>query len=224
MNWASGRHVHDVQTVDLPGAESAKIHIEMPAGHLALTGGAAKAVEGTFDYNESDGKPTISHEIHGSQGEVSITQEGTHVHFMRRGGNNWNVHLNKDLPTDLRIDVGAGQGDFQLGGLALTGLQVNMGAGQVTVDLRGDWKKDLDATIEGGVGQATIRLPDNVGVRVRANSGIGSISHSGLERRDDYYVNSAYGKSPVTLRLNIDKGIGTIDLVAEHSSGNSSDE
>jgi predicted membrane protein len=106
----------------------------------------------------------------------------------------------------------------------LTGLEINMGAGQVTVDLRGDWKKDLDATIEGGVGQATIRLPDNVGVRVHATSGIGSISASGLEHRDDYYVNSAYGKSPVTLRLNIDKGIGTIDLVSDHSSGHSSDE
>jgi hypothetical protein len=224
INWSSGRHVHDVQAVDLPGAESAKIHIEMPAGHLDLAGGAVKAVEGTFDYYESEGKPTISHEVHGNQGEVSITQEGPHVHFMRRGGNSWSVHLNKDLPTDLKIDVGAGQGEFQLGGLALTGLQVNMGAGQVTVDFRGDWKKDLEATIEGGVGQATIRLPDNVGVRVHATSGIGAISHSGLERRDDYYVNSVYGKSPVTLRLNIDKGIGTIDLVADHSSGSSSDE
>jgi hypothetical protein len=224
INWSSGRHVHDVQAVDLPGAESAKIHIEMPAGHLDLAGGAVKAVEGTFDYYESEGKPTISHEVHGNQGEVSITQEGPHVHFMRRGGNSWSVHLNKDLPTDLKIDVGAGQGEFQLGGLALTGLQINMGAGQVTVDFRGDWKKDLEATIEGGVGQATIRLPDNVGVRVHATSGIGAISHSGLERRDDYYVNSVYGKSPVTLRLNIDKGIGTIDLVADHSSGSSSDE
>ncbi|HEV3315355.1 MAG TPA: toast rack family protein [Candidatus Angelobacter sp.] len=222
--WSSGHHIHDVQTVDLPGAQSAKVHIEMPAGHLDLSGGASQALEGTFDYYESEGKPTVSHEVVGNQGEVSITQEGPHTHFLRRGGNNWTVHLNKDLPTDLKINVGAGQGEFQLGGLSLTGLEINMGAGQVTVDLRGDWKKDLEATIEGGVGQATIRLPDNVGVRVHATSGIGSISASGLEHRDDYYVNSAYGKSPVTLRLNIDKGIGTIDLVLEHSSGRSSDE
>jgi len=224
MNWSSGRHLHDVQAIDLPGVESAKIHIEMPAGHLDLAGGAAKAVEGTFDYYESEGKPTISHEVHGNQGDVSITQEGPHVHFLRRGGNNWSVHLNKSLPTDLKIDVGAGRGDFQLGGLALTGLWINMGAGRVTVDLRGDWKKDVEATIDGGVGQATIHLPGNVGVRVHATSGIGSISTSGLERRDDDYVNSAYGKSPVTLSLNINKGIGTIELVADHSSGSSSDK
>jgi hypothetical protein len=224
MTWSLGHHIQDAQTVELPGAESAKVHIEMPAGHLDLAGGATKAVEGKFDYYENEGKPTISHEVIGNRGEVSITQEGRHTHFLGRGRNNWSVHLNKDLPMDLKVNVGAGQGEFQLGGLALTGLEINMGAGQVTVDLRGDWKKDLEATIEGGVGQATIRLPGNVGVRVHATSGIGSISASGLERRDDYYVNSAYGKSPVTLRLNIDKGIGTIDLVADHSSEYSPDE
>lgn len=217
--WSSGRRMHDVQAVDLPGVESAKVHIEMPTGHLDLSGGAAKAMEGTFDYYENEGKPIISHEVSGKQGEISITQEGRHVHFMRHGGNNWNIHLSKDLPTDLKIDVGAGQGDFQLGGLSLTELQINMGAGQVTVDLRGDWKQSLEATIEGGVGQATIRLPDNVGVRVHATSGIGAISASGLEHRDDYYVNSAYGKSPVTLQLSINKGIGTIDLIADHQDG-----
>jgi len=221
MNWSSGRRIHDVQQVDLPGAQSARVHVEMPAGQLDLEGGATNAAEGTFDYYENEGKPTITHEVHGSQGEISITQEGSHVHFMRRGGNRWSVRLNKDLATDLRVDVGAGQSELQLGGMALTNLRVDMGAGQVTVDLRGDWKKDLDATIEGGVGQATIRLPDKVGVRVHATSGIGSVTTSGLEHRDNYYVNSAYGKSPVTLRLNIDKGIGTIDLISEHSGGSS---
>jgi len=222
MNWTSGKRLHDEQKVDLPGAQSARVHVEMPAGHLDLTGGSASAAEGTFDYYENEGKPTITQEVHGTQGEINITQEGSHTHFMGRRSNTWSVRLNKDLTTDLRVDVGAGQSELQLGGLALTNLRVDMGAGQVTVDLRGDWKKDLDATIEGGVGQATIRLPDNVGVRVHATSGIGSVTTSGLEHRDNYYVNSAYGKSPVTLRLNIDKGIGTIDLVAEHSGGSSS--
>ena len=64
-----------------------------------------------------------------------------------------------------------------------------MGAGQATVDLTGDWKKDLDAKIEGGVGTATIRLPRNVGVYVRAARGIGSVNASG---EGDAYVNDAY--------------------------------
>ncbi|HEV3037716.1 MAG TPA: toast rack family protein [Candidatus Angelobacter sp.] len=223
VGWSSGQHLHDVESIELPGAESAKIQVDMPAGHLDLSGGAAKAVEATFDYYQHEGKPTISHEVHGSQGDVSITQEGSHTHFLRSGGNDWTLHLNKDLPTDLRVNVGAGQGEFQLGGLALTGLELHMGAGQVNVDLRGDWKKDLDATIQGGVGQATIHLPSNVGVRVHATSGIGAVTTSGLEKRDDYYVNSAYGKSPVTLHLTIDKGVGAIELIADRASSSSNE-
>jgi hypothetical protein len=43
-----------------------------------------------------------------------------------------------------------------------------MGAGEVTVDLTGDWQNDLDVNIEGGVGEITLRLPRGVGVRVEA--------------------------------------------------------
>ncbi len=87
-----------------------------------------------------------------------------------------------------------------------------MGAGQFTADLTGDWKKDLDAEIHGGVGHAIILLPEDVGVRVHATGGIGSISSGGLKRDGDEYVNDMYGKSPVTLRLDVSGGVGNIDL------------
>jgi hypothetical protein len=212
-----------VQSIDLPGIESAQVRVEMPAGYLKLSAGADKLLEGTFDYDESNGKPTFSHEIHGKQGQVTLTQEDSHIHFLRHGGNNWILGLNKNLPMELKIDMGAGRGDFQLSGLSLTKLDIQVGAGQIMVDLTGDWKKNLDARIEGGVGQAIIRLPETVGVRVHATSGIGSIRAPDLQRQDDYYVNSAYGKSPVTLQVEVEKGIGAIQLISEHRSGHSSE-
>ncbi len=48
--------------------------------------------------------------------------------------------------------MGAGRSELKVGDLSLTRLEFNMGAGQVTADLTGDWKKDLDAEIHGGVG------------------------------------------------------------------------
>jgi predicted membrane protein len=87
-----------------------------------------------------------------------------------------------------------------------------MGAGQFTADLTGNWKKDIEADIHGGVGHAIILLPEDVGVRVRATGGIGSISSGGLKRDGDEYVNEMYGKSPVTLRLDVSGGVGNIEL------------
>ncbi len=88
-----------------------------------------------------------------------------------------------------------------------------MGAGQVTTDLTGNWKKDLTAEIRGGVGHAIIRLPADVGVRIHATGGMGSISAGGLKRDGDQYVNELYGKSPVTLRIDVAGGVGNIELL-----------
>ena len=49
-------------------------------------------------------------------------------------------------------------------------------------------------------------------VRVHATGGIGSISAGGLKSEGDEYVNELYGKSPVTLRLDVAGGVGNIEL------------
>ena len=113
---------------------------------------------------------------------------------------------------ELKVEMGAGKSELKVGELALTRLEIHMGAGQVTTDLTGNWKKDLTAEIRGGVGHAIVRLPVDVGVRVHATGGIGSIIAGGLKREGDEYVNELYGKSPVTLRIDVAGGVGNIEL------------
>ena len=87
-----------------------------------------------------------------------------------------------------------------------------MGAGEATVDLTGNWKSDVAAQIHGGVGRATLRLPRDVGVYVIAHGGLGAINASGFRKQGDAYVNDLYEKSPVTLNLEIEGGVGEINL------------
>ena len=101
---------------------------------------------------------------------------------------------------------------FELGTLALSRLDVRMGVGKTIVDLAGDWKNDLQATIHGGVGEATVKLPRDVGVRVRARGGIGEIHAGDLKKDGEIYTNDAYGESPVTLNVEVEGGIGKINL------------
>jgi hypothetical protein len=63
------------------------------------------------------------------------------------------------VPTDLDVEMGARESDLDLDSLALTGLDLEMGAGETTVDLTGDYARDFDASIEGGVGEATVLVP-----------------------------------------------------------------
>lgn len=207
----ASRRLHDVQALDRQGSEAVRVHIKMPAGELKLSGAASKLMEADFNYDEAEGKPEASYRVSGGTGELDVTQPGKKFHF-GPSHNNWNIRLADDVPMELKVDMGAGQSDLKVGNLSLSRLDISMGAGQVTADLTGDWKKDLDAEIHGGVGHAIILLPEDVGVRIHATGGIGSISSGGLKRDGDEYVNDMYGKSPVTLRLDVSGGVGNIDL------------
>jgi hypothetical protein len=80
------------------------------------------------------------------------------------------------------------------------------------VDLTGDYAKDFDASIQGGVGEATVLLPSEVGVKAKAEGGIGGINAEGLEKVGDSYVNEAYGESDVNLNVDVKGGVGEINL------------
>jgi hypothetical protein len=205
---------HDTRTLDLAGAKSVRADLNIGAGQLTLRGGSPHLLDADFDYAEREGSPQVEYTVDAGKGELKISQEheGPNIGGSR---NNWSLHFNDNVPLDLNIDMGAGEGDLRLRDLDVTNLTVNIGAGRVEVDLTGDRKKDLDADIEGGVGQAVIRLPRKIGVIVNASGGIGTIDASGLKHDGDEYTNAAYGKSPVTIRLKVEGGVGQITLTQE---------
>jgi hypothetical protein len=205
---------HISQTVDLKDAKSAHARVEMSAGELTVNGGANHLLEADFNYSDSFDSPRVDYHVDGGVGQLSISQDSHSVHF-GNSRNDWNLHFGKDVPLELKVDMGAGQGNLHLRDVPLTRLQLNIGAGQVDVDLTGDRKSDLTADIEGGVGQANIRLPKNVGVIAHASGGIGSIEAHGLKHDGDSYTNEAYGKSPTTIHLKVEGGIGQIVLTEE---------
>jgi N-terminal domain of toast_rack, DUF2154/Cell wall-active antibiotics response 4TMS YvqF len=208
------KFLHQTHEVDLGGATSVHAHIRMPAGSLEVSSGGTSLLDSQFDYSDADGDPQVNYNVIGGMGDLEISQTQPPIH-MGSSNNSWQLRFADNVPLDLSFETGAGQSSLNLGGLDLTNLRVHQGVGQLDLDLRGARMSDLDADIHGGVGQATIRLPQDVGVRVHANGGIGSISTRGLTRDGNDYVNAALGKSPATIRLTVNGGIGEIDLDAD---------
>ncbi|HEX9092263.1 MAG TPA: hypothetical protein VF831_12280, partial [Anaerolineales bacterium] len=127
--------------------------------------------------------------------------------------NEWGLRLSDKVPMDLSVDMGAGSGDLQLAGLSLTRLDVSLGAGTYTLDLSGDWARNLDVTINAGAANLSVRLPRDIGARVKVESGPHTIEATGLTKDGDVYTNAAYGVSDVTLHIDLQAGIGTINLL-----------
>jgi len=94
----------------------------------------------------------------------------------------------------------------------VTQVQVEAGAAVVTVDLRGNWDHDVNAVIRGGAGELRVVLPSAIGVRVTAATALVNVTASGLTRDGDAYVNAAYGTTPYTLDVEIEAGVGAVDL------------
>ena len=87
-----------------------------------------------------------------------------------------------------------------------------MAAGATTVDLTGDWERDLSALVRGGAGGVRVLLPSQVGVRVNAGTRLGRVNTDGLQEQGEAFVNDAYGDSEVTLEVRVQGGVGQINL------------
>ncbi len=185
----------------------------MGAGELHVHGGAAKLMEARFLYNRLRLRPEVSYRGGGFRGHLVVEEP----HGVQGGPNryHWDLAFNNGKPLDLEVKCGAGQTHLDLADLSLRRVDVEMGVGELRMDLRGTPKNDYSVSIRGGVGEATVYLPSNVGIEAEAEGGIGGIHTSGLEKRDGRYVNDALGRSKTTVRLDIHGGIGGIRLIAD---------
>ena len=201
------------QSVELGDAKSVNVKIKFGAGSMNVAGGSEKLMDANFTFNVAKLKPEVEYKdgtLAVQTPEVSGLPSLSGIADFR---NEWGISLSDKVPMDLSVDIGAGSGDLELAGLSLTGLDVTMGAGTYTIDLTGDWARNLDATIDAGAALLTVRLPKDVGVRVKIESGPHTIEATGLTKDGDVYTNAAYGVSDVTLQIDLQAGIGTINLL-----------
>ena len=205
---------HDRQTIELDKAEMVRTELKMGAGELMVEGGSQKLMDGDFSYNVSSWKPSIKYTSSGVRGNLTVEQP----HSVHAGGKikyRWDLRLNDRVPMDLVAELGAGEAKLNLGDLNLRSVQVHMGVGQLRLDLRGKPSRDYSVTIDGGVGQATVYLPRDVGVIANATGGIGNISVSGLQKRGDKWINDGRENASVMIHVDVHGGIGEIRLVAD---------
>ncbi len=205
---------HQSRTVERQGAKSVNVSLETSSGEFNISGGSSHLLDADFNYSDSYETPRVDYNVADGVGHLSISQDDGSTHFGAKH-NQWNLRFSNDVPLELKVEMGAGRGQLRLRDMPVTRLEMSMGAGQADLDLTGDRKNDLVVDLEGGVGQVTIRLPRKVGVVVRASGGIGAVEAHGLRHENDEYTNEAYGKTPATIRLKVEGGVGQISLIEE---------
>ena len=136
LDSRTGPEQHETQSVDLDKAEMVRVEIKLGAGELEVDGGASKLMDADFTYNVPSWKPAVKYTSSGFRGTLRIEQPGnshggSHVKY------DWNVRLNDKVPMDISAEFGAGKARMNLGSLDLRSVHVEMGVGEVQLDLRG---------------------------------------------------------------------------------------
>jgi len=205
--------MHEVnKSIPLDGAQSLDADLRMNAGELRLGGGAPGLMEGRFRTNVERWKPEVQYSLERGRGQLVVEQPRRNELSWGRAENVWDVRLNDGLPLDLRARFGAGEARLELGTLNIHDLNLRMGVGDLTLDLAGYHQQSFSGRLKGGIGHASIYLPRDVGVRVTVRGGLGSIDAVGFNVDGRVYTNDAYVKSRTTIKLDIDAGIGSLDL------------
>ncbi len=208
----------ETSTIDLEGAGRVEVRLNMGAGEMRLRGASQAALlEASFEFSRERNRPEVDYRLFGDKGILEVRHPRRHGVSLGPARNRWDLTLGDSVPLDLKIDLGAGRSEIDLRGLTIERVDIDMGVGETEIDLRGPRAAGFLVKIDGGIGSGKLTLPSEVGVRVKVDGGLGSVNAHGLTKQSGAWINDAYGKSPVTIEVDIDAGIGSLDLRVEPS-------
>jgi hypothetical protein len=125
------------------------------------------------------------------------------------------VYLDGEHPSLERVDVSVSSGQIELD---LTGeyedlrdVDLEASSGTIRVDLSGEWADDCDVTLDASSGSIDVIVPDDVEVRVTAETSSGSVSADGFTLDGDEYTLDGPSGAP-TLTIDIDVSSGNVRL------------
>lgn len=118
------------------------------------------------------------------------------------------------IPCDLlRIQMGAAS--LEARGLANADcgrVRAEGGVGDLTLDFSGDWSRDLDAEVTIALGSLTLRVPENVGVRVQKDTFLADFNGSRFHKSDGIHYSDNWDRSEHHLTVRVNGAFGTINV------------
>ena len=113
----------------------------------------------------------------------------------------------------LDIDVGAASFEGRnLGNTNAASVRVQGGVGSVELDFGGQWSQDMTVDVDLTLGQLTLHVPRDVGVRVEVQKVLASFDQQGLQKRGDAYFSENWDRAKYHLRLRAQTTFGGIEL------------
>jgi len=209
-----GKTHKDVTIIKSNGAKEVEVNLKIGAGKLKLSSGSSELFTGGFIFTDQEWKPEVDYKVRGDKGFLLVKQPDSENYNVNNDDKYaWNLKFSDNIPLSFEIELGAGMSEIILNDLQIVNFEMNMGVGKTEIDMRGKWKKSAEIHLDGGIGLSVIHLPDNVGVILEVEKGLGSVDVRNMIKKDNTeYINEAYKKSNITLKIFLKTGIGKIEV------------
>jgi len=186
------RGVLVTEELDIPFPEADNPLLELSvavAGNITASPGDEKFLEGTIGYDVPEWKPEITQ----TENRVAVKQRSSVTwQAFENPINDWDIKMGKAKPFRLRVKTGVMRGEWNLGGLPLTGIDVETGVSQNKLDFSEPNPETVNTvSIQTGVGET--KLTGLLNARFREMSvggGVGEVKlgFTGAELEEDANV------------------------------------
>jgi hypothetical protein len=201
------------ESVERGKAASAKVLLDVAIGKVDLSDGSNRLMDATFQYTNPSLKPEVTYSVNNSEGKLSIAQAIDRNNLPALGGAELyssDLRLSNQLPLSLNMRLGLDDAGIDLSNLQVEDLEMRLGAGRVTADLSGNYGRNVNARVTGGVGDFTLKVGGQMATRITVTDNLGKVTAHRLTQEGDTYTNSAH--SAYTLNVAIEGGTGDITL------------
>ena len=199
-------------SIDLQGAREASIKLEHGAGEFRVHGGA-----GMNEMVHAAISGGVEQKVNRNGDKLEIKMRPAHdfmsIPFISPSNQlDWDVALNANIPTSLRMNFGANKSMIDLRDLNITDLKLEMGASdtQLTLPSKGRFNTDLDL----GAASLISTIPDGLSARIKASLGAASINvdESRFPRSGGYYKSPDFEAAANAADITIDAGAASIKI------------
>ncbi len=200
-------------TQPLDQVGQAEVALDLAVGRLIVRAAprADNLVEGTVDLV---GQETLARSFDAEDGGTKLalrSESGAFGPFTTAGAweRSWDLQLSPGVPLLLETNVGIGQQELDLTGLALESIQVEHGIGQSRVTLPAEGS--FEARVSGAIGQTIVVIPAPLAARVQLSTGL-----SGRQLPPDYLcdedvcVSPDYETADHRVDLEVSQAIGSL--------------
>ncbi|MDW7660604.1 MAG: DUF5668 domain-containing protein [Bacillota bacterium] len=125
------------------------------------------------------------------------------------------IELNKDVRWRIDTKLGAVSTHMDLSQIELEQLNMEVGAGDVTLILAQS-EEESEVTINAGTTQLVLELPQEINGRIHTQSVLTqtSINENDWRREGDTYFSEDYDASSPTLDITVEMGVGRLEVIS----------